>query len=185
MAVLPRLTTLLDRTFRVYGSRHELPLYLTEYGYQTAPDPLGVPPLDQGAFLNQSEWMAMRNPRVKAFGQFLLVDDGPPITITFQTGLINRRGQYKASFPAYRLPVWVTGRGSRRRVWALLRPAATGARAKAEVQYRAVGARTYRTLRTVTSTGRRNVVRTTVTAARGGSLRVAYGELVSRTVKLR
>src|SRR3954453_10827259 len=58
MAVLSRLTRALDTIQRRYSSRKRFPLYLTEYGYQTPPDPLGVPLLTQSAYLNQSEFMA-------------------------------------------------------------------------------------------------------------------------------
>src|SRR3712207_8628621 len=39
LANLSQLPRTLDRIFRRYGSRRRLPLYLTEYGYQTNPPP--------------------------------------------------------------------------------------------------------------------------------------------------
>ena len=73
---LDRLTRTLDRILRAYGVRRRLPLYLTEFGYQTPPDPFGVPFGLQATWLNQSEYIAARNPRVRTLGQFLLYDDG-------------------------------------------------------------------------------------------------------------
>jgi hypothetical protein len=184
MAVLSRLTKTLDKVFRRYGTHRRIPLYLTEFGYQTPPDPLGVPLLTQGAFLNQSEWMTFRNPRIKTLAQFLLVDDGSPIKLTFQSGLMTRKGAFKPSFPAYRLPVWLTGGGSRKRVWAVFRPAPAGSKAQGVIQYRPKNAKAYKTIKIVTSRGLRNVV-STVTAPKGGSLRVVYGPFVSRTVRVK
>jgi hypothetical protein len=182
MAVLGRLTRTLDRIQRRYGSKRKLPLYLTEYGYQTPPDPLGVPLPTQAAYINQSEWMAFRNRRVRTMAQFLLVDDGDPIGLTFQSGLITREGKRKPAYDAYRLPVWVSGRGKTKRVWTILRPAKPKARARARIQYKPAGAKRYRTIRRVRSRGVRNVVDTKVRIKRGGTLRVLYGKHRSRTV---
>lgn len=180
MAVLPRLTRALDTIQRRYSSKKRFPLYLTEYGYQTPPDPLGVPLLIQAAYLNQSEYMAFRNPRVRTLAQFLLYDDGDPIAKTFQSGLMTRDGKPKPSFAAYRVPAWLQGR----RLWGLLRPAAPNARARASIQYRPPKAKKYRTIRRVTAHGTRNVVSAEVRVRRGGSLRIAYGRLRSRTVRV-
>jgi hypothetical protein len=64
----------------------------------------------------------------------------------------------------------------------VLRPAAANAKATARVQYRAPHAKSYRTLTRVTAHGTRNVVRATIRARRGGSVRILYGKLRSRTV---
>ncbi|MEA2296491.1 MAG: hypothetical protein QOE86_4130 [Solirubrobacteraceae bacterium] len=182
MAVLSRLTGALDTIQRRYSSKRRFPLYLTEYGYQTPPDPLGVPLLTQAAYLNQSEFIAARNPRVRSLAQFLLYDDGAPVNKTFQSGLLSHDGRPKPAFAAYQVPAWLYGTGSHRHLWGVLRPAAANAKATARVQYRAPHAKSYRTLRRVTAHGTRNVVRATIRARRGGSVRILYGKLRSRTV---
>jgi hypothetical protein len=140
----------------------------------------------QAAYLNQSEHIAWRSPRVRTLAQFLLVDDGDPIRITFQSGLRTIEGADKPALAAYRMPVWVTGRGVRRHVWALLRPAAPGERPQAEIQYRRRGAKRWRRLRTVTASGPRNAIEARVRIPRGaGALRVGWGPLHSRAVRLR
>jgi hypothetical protein len=186
IGVLPRLTGVLDGIFRRYGTGRRLGLYLTEYGYQTLPDPFGITPGTQAAYLNQSELIAWRNPRVRTFAQFLLVDDGEPIGLTFQSGLRTIEGADKPAMAAYRLPIWVTRRGARTRVWGLLRPAAPGERVTAEIQYRRRGSKRWRRLRQVTATGPRNAIDARVRVPRGrGALRIAWGGLQSRTVGVR
>ena len=181
IAALPRLTTMLDRTMRLYRSKTRYPLYLTEFGYQTPPDRFGVPLRFQGQFLNQSEYIASRNSRVKTLAQFLLNDDGDPIGTTFQSGLRTHAGAPKPSLAAYRLPVFVTGKGSRKRVWGVVRPTAPNAKARVKVQFRRNGTSRWRTVKTVTATGKRNVFRTSVTLRGRGDLRVAALGVVSRT----
>jgi len=186
IGVLRRMTRTLDRVFRRYGSRRHLGLYLTEYGYQTPPDPLGVPLATQAAFLNLSEYIAWRNRRVKTLSQFLLVDDGEPIGLTFQSGLRTIGGKDKPAFRAYRMPVWVTGRGSRTRVWGVVRPAAAGERVRARIEYRRKGTKKWRLLRTVRTSAVRNSFLAKVRVPRRrGAVRVSWNDLHSRTVRVR
>ncbi|MGI8623295.1 MAG: hypothetical protein ACR2NB_07365 [Solirubrobacteraceae bacterium] len=184
MAVLSRLTHTLDTVQRRYGSHRRFPIYLTEFGYQTPPDPAGVPLSYQAAFINEAEYIAYHNPRVRTLSQFLLVDSGAPIHTTFQSGLVTRSGRRKPAFAAYRVPIWVRGKGSRKRVWALLRPAAPGARATGIVQFRPAKSARWRTVRRVRSRGASNVITTTVTIRGKGSVRVAYGRLHSRGARV-
>src|SRR4051812_19241666 len=143
---LDRLTRTLDRIFRAYGVQRKLPLYLTEFGYQTPPDPFGVGFAVQAAWLNQSEYIAARNPRVRTLGQFLVYDDGPPAGSTFQSGLRGHDGERKPSWAAYRVPVRLprerVRRGGSLTVWALLRAAP---RSTARIAYR-VGSGAWTTL---------------------------------------
>ena len=77
---------------------------------------MALSPSQQAAYINQGEYMAWSDPRVRAFAQFLLVDDRPKATArigsrsywsTFQTGLISLDGSPKPAFTAYRLPVFL------------------------------------------------------------------------------
>ena len=80
MADLGDLSRELRRIYARYGQRTQtprgVPLYLTEYGYQTAPDPFfqAVSFSRQAAWLNEAEYIAARNPNVRALSQFLLVE---------------------------------------------------------------------------------------------------------------
>ena len=124
-----------------------------------------------------------RNKRVKSMAQFLLVDDGPPIGLTFQSGLLHRNGRGSRPSTPTRCRCGVSGEhpqdGLGRAACGRGRRARAGRDPVPPTRLRHVG-----TLETVTATGRSNVVRTTVTAKRGGSLRVVYGGYVSRTVRM-
>jgi hypothetical protein len=185
MAVLGRLTRFLDGAMRRYDSGRRYPVHLTEFGYQTRPDPRGLRLGVHGEYLNEAEWMASRNGRVRSMAQFLLVDDGPPIGDTFQSGLILRTGERKPAYGAYALPVWVWGRGPSREVWAVLRPAPAGTPAQGVVLVRPRGEAEWRIAELVDADGPRHVIRTSIDVRRGDRVRVAYGPLASRTVRVR
>jgi hypothetical protein len=186
---LDRLTRTLDRILRAYDVRRRLPLYLTEFGYQTPPDPFGVSMAVQAAWLNQSEYIATRNPRVRTLGQFLLYDDGPPEGSTFQSGLRSHGGARKPSWAAYRLPVWLprvrVKRGRLLTVWALLRAAP---RSRARIEFR-VGSGAWTSLATVRPRTAQGEVLGRVRPPASGQLRVearaGRETLTSRTVRVR
>jgi hypothetical protein len=201
-ADLGRLTTSLRTIFARYGVRRAgLPIYLTEFGYQSRPpDPFGFPPAVQAAYLNQSEFQAYNNRQIRSYSQFLLVDDGPLTQYprnstlywsTFQTGIVGLNGAFKPAYYAFRLPIYlpVTRRRSagKLRVWGDLRPAPNGTRQTATVQFRprGRGAR-WRRLASLTTTNLRNYVDGRVRFARSGAVRLAWraaaGTLYSREV---
>lgn len=190
LADLPKLEGLLDGIFRHYGSRRRLPLWLTEYGYQTnPPDPTQIiSPATQGRYLNQADYMTFRDPRVRALSQFLLRDD-PPSPVgnpwrTFQSGLEFADGRPKSSFGDYRLPLWIprarVRRGSGVTVWGLLRPAAAGSRQTAFVQFRPLGATRYVTVRSVRVRSARHAFSTRIPVRAPGRFRLRWGGFTSR-----
>jgi hypothetical protein len=177
---LGRLENGLDSIFRTYGVSRRLPIYLTEYGYITNPPNAvrGVSPQTQAAYLNQAEYMAWKDPRVRTLNQYQLYDS-PPNPKFFQTGLLYADGKPKPSLAAYRLPVFLPhptlGAGRQVYVWAMLRDAPRGSTQRAEVQWRpASGAGAYRTLRQVTVAGPSEVLTATVTVPGPGDLRVQW-----------
>lgn len=159
IGVLSRLTHALDRAARAHVVRSHLPIYLTEFGIQSTPDPIyGVSLQRQAEYRSLSEWMAWRNPRVAAFSQYLLTDDQPakgkPKFLRypgFESGLRTSSGKDKPSLAGFRLPLVVHRVGHRTSLWGLVRPA-TG-RTKAVVQVRDHGHR-WRKLATVTTNSR-------------------------------
>lgn len=166
LADLGRLERTLDSIFRAYGVTRRLPIYLTEYGYETKPNPFrGLPPQVQALYLNEAQYLAWRYPRVVTMAQFLLYDSPPNTKYppsapqyweTFQTGLLYQNGKPKPSFYAYRLPIFlpdpVLKPGRPTLVWGLLRAAPLHSSQRAQIQWRARGAgSSYRTLQTVST----------------------------------
>jgi hypothetical protein len=202
-ADLARLTTSLRTVFSRYGIRRAgLPIYLTEFGYQSRPpDPFGFPPGVQAAFLNQSEYQAYRNRQIRAYSQFLLVDDQPLTQYprnstlywsTFQTGIVALNGTPKPSYYAFRLPIYLPVARRRSagplRVWGDLRPAPNGTRQTATVQFRprGRGAR-WRAVARLSTVNPRNYIDGRVRFTRSGTVRLAWvnaagGTLYSREV---
>ena len=130
-----RLKSLLDAGGRAGRIPRRLPIWYTEYGFQTKVrgDFFGVSDAAQARFINQSDWMAYRDGRIKSVAQYKLVDD--QFKQNFQTGLRRFNGSAKPSYDAYRLPLWVSRRGSSRvRVFGQVRPAAPGALETVEIQ---------------------------------------------------
>lgn len=203
LSTLPRLTRTLDRALRRYHVHRRLPIWLTEYGYQTnPPDPyLGVSWRRQAAYLNQADAIAYRNRRVRSVAQFLLLDAGPntkepPNSFrywgsTFQTGLITHDGRLKPSYTAWQRPFDIgptrVRRGRRLRAFGQLRPAANGARLHAELQFKRRGS--WRVVRRLTTTSLRNYLVAHTRARSTGYWRLAWqtssGTLASRAVRVK
>ena len=115
---LDRLTGLLAELHRLGRTATPLPLYLTEYGYETnPPDPRGRPPEEHARFLAHATYLAWSRPEVRMFSQFLLKDIGPNRSeptgsVTrwsdYQSGLFGHEGRPKPLvLQAFRLPFHV------------------------------------------------------------------------------
>jgi hypothetical protein len=144
MATIGRLVSALDRAAAAHALAPGLPVYITEFGVQSVPNPYGGVSLAQQAeYLAISEHMAWENPRVASFGQYLLRDDHPVDghVVGFQTGLETYRGRQKPAYGGFRLPLTVTRSSSGVAFWGLVRPARrpTGL----VVQYSADGGRSW------------------------------------------
>jgi hypothetical protein len=190
LANLRRLESLLDDIFRTYGVHRRLPLYLTEYGYETyPPNPFrGVSLKLQALYLDEAEYMAWRNPRVLTLSQYLLYDSlpnpgfprgTPGYWSTFQTGLLYANGAPKPALDAYRLPIFlpdpVAGPGRRVLVWAMLRPAPRGTQQRAQIQWRpSTPGSTYRTLDSVVTNNPSEVLVARMSLPGAGSVRVRW-----------
>jgi len=133
IGTLGRLVTALNRAADAGAISRHMPIYITEFGVQSKPDPSAVSVTQQAEYLAISERLAWSNPRVASFDQYLLTDDAPlPSNIVqrwsgFQTGLEYLSGQQKPAYNEWRLPLTVTRNGSRVSLWGLVRPAATAA----------------------------------------------------------
>lgn len=191
-ANLGTLTDQLERAMARYKvNRKAIPLYLTEFGYQSfAPDPLGVSLAKQAAYINQAEYIAYKNRYVKTLAQFLLYDDAPTAgdsnentrwNSSFQTGLrfgegSRREGRAKPSYDAYRLPIYLPRRNAdskgRLPLWGRVRPGAGSGARTVEVQVR--GAKgSYRRLARY-RTSKYGFVNRTIRVRRTGAVRLAW-----------
>lgn len=202
IANLPVLSKTLKRVYARYRQPKQtargVPLYLTEYGYQTPPDPLGIPFGRQAAYINQAEQIAFRNPLVRSMSQFLLVDDAPTPGIankrvayrTFQSGLKRLNGKKKPAYRAYVTPIFLKKTRLRRAgsttVFGMLRPAAAGTKVKAQIQFRAKGSKKWRTRVTRTVGGPRHYLNVRLRVSRTGLVRLSWKNgtrrLTSRSV---
>jgi hypothetical protein len=150
---ISRLETFLNQTFTVYGVHRKIPLYFTEYGYETnPPDPhKPVSPAQQADYLNEADYISWKNPRVKSVAQFLLYDSAPNLDYqpdqydywdTFQSGLLYLGGKAKPAYAAYRMPIWlpqthVKAPGTQVLVWGQVRPADTQSSQTVTIQWSA------------------------------------------------
>lgn len=208
IANLGRLGNVLDAAQRAYRRSRHLPFYLTEFGYMTQPpSDAGVSLSQQAAYLNQAEFIAYSNPRVRDLSQFLLVD-APLIPCvhcsnpgsfgsSFETGLEFGGGRPKPSFAAYRMPIFLpratVRRGAALRVWGMVRPAAGGAAQSVAIQFRAGHSGAFKRIATTRTRSHPAYLDTHVKLTRSGQLRlgwrnptthvVYYSRTVSATVR--
>jgi hypothetical protein len=151
---LSRLRATIDALARRGKLPSRLPIWVTEFGYQTKPpDPFQGAPLKRAAaFMDESEWIAFRNPRVASYSQYTLFDDpprpgsGPLRWSSWQAGLHFLNGKRKPYvYDAFRLPVFVrTLSGNRVEIFGGRRTLAGGT---AQIESKARGA-SYRSLGT-------------------------------------
>jgi len=191
IANLHGLSALLRRVRARFGFGGGMPLYLTEFGYQTdPPDPLGVTPREQARYLNQSEYFAYRNRSVRTLSQFLLFDDGPPVGTTFQSGLAYGDGRAKPAEAAYAFPLFLPAprvrAGRRLHVWGLLRGAPNGQAHRIDVLFRARGSHgRFRRIARLRTQAARGYVDGRVRVRRSGSVRLRWGGVRSRAAAFR
>jgi hypothetical protein len=174
LGVIGNLGRALDRLQRVYGSHRSLPIFDTEFGYITSPpkrspDPgshgkvVYVSPTTAALYMNWAEYLSWRNPRVRSFAQYLIYDPLRPLASNdwggFASGLLGWKGVPKATYNAWRLPLYLpvtTPRaGQAVQVWGCIRPAQdaahdTGTAQTAQIQFAQSGSATFTAIQTVT-----------------------------------
>jgi hypothetical protein len=174
LGVIGHLTSALDRLQRVYGSPTRFPIYNTEFGYITSPpkhspDPTSsvrviyLAPAVAADYMNWAEYISWRNPRIRSFQQYLLYDPLRPTRANdwggFASGLLTWTGAQKATYYAWRLPLYLpvtkAHRGRSLEVWGCIRPARfgvldTGSSQSAQIQFAPRGSQQFTTVQTVT-----------------------------------
>jgi hypothetical protein len=167
-----RLKLILARAARRGRIRGGLPIYYTEYGYQTDPPDriFGVGLSAQARYMNESDYIAWRDGQVKGMAQYLLNDDFS--LDGFQTGLRFSSGRSKPALAAYRLPVWVVGHRSFVTVFGQARAAPNGQQARVAIQARS-GRGGFKTVKTVTTRNSKGFFRVSV-PRRGSTWRLRW-----------
>ena len=93
---LPQFEKALDTWFK----RKDIPIWITEYGFETRPaEPKGVTLAQQAAYAKVALAYARDDPHVQMFIWFIFRDDP---TSTWQSGLLNEAGVKRPSFTAYK-----------------------------------------------------------------------------------
>ena len=147
MGDLERLTALLERLHELGRTTSELPVLVTEYGYETNPPDRfrGVSLMQQARYHGLATFTAWRQDHVTSFAQFLVNDIAPPDgagpverASNFQTGLYFHDGRPKPAAQAFKLPFWaeprsVTG-GDFVVIFGQVRPATGNRRIEIEVK---------------------------------------------------
>jgi hypothetical protein len=127
LPALPRLEGDLDRIAHAYGANTRYPIYSTEFGYETNPPEKVFGTVSPGlaaGYLNHSEYITWRDPRIRSYDQYLLTD---PARGNFATGLQFADGTAKPTLAAYRMPIYLPSTNVRKgvpvEVWGCVRPA--------------------------------------------------------------
>jgi hypothetical protein len=174
-----RLERVLDRAGRHHRIPKRLSVYYTENGWQSNPPDriFGVTPAQQAQYINESDWIAYRDKRVRAVAQYKLIDDADPAS--FQSGLffVNRRA--KPALAAYRLPIWVVRHGRHVTVYGQVRPAADGAAGTVAVQHATAATGPFSTVASVSDTSLKGQFTVNVPVT-GGFWRLVWSRFTSR-----
>jgi hypothetical protein len=196
LAEIPKLERVLDRLQRVYGSDTRFPIYSTEFGYQTTPpdkEAGTVSPQTAARWLNWSEYLTWRDPRIRSYDQYLLND---PASGSFASGLRTVAGAPKPGFSAFRMPIFLpvteTDQGHPLEVWGSVRPVyyLRGHRrhlAPVLIQFRPQSGGAFRTLRSLPVTNRYGYIDVLQKFPSTGAVRLAWTypkgpRIYSRTV---
>jgi hypothetical protein len=95
LASLPRFGESLDAWFR----RKNVPIWITEYGYETRPaEPAGVTVAQQASYLRQALTTLRDNPRIGMFVWFIWQDSSSSL---WQSGMVGLDGNTKPSLAVY------------------------------------------------------------------------------------
>ena len=182
ISTLSRITRVTDRIARRGRMSRRLPIWVSEYGFQTNPPDVFQYPIKRvPGYMDESEWFAFRNSRVASYSQYTLMDDrlnrsrGPSRYGGFQMGLRFSNGRRKPGvYAAGRMPAFVRLLSSSRvEVFGGLRTAAAGTEAVIRSRH---GKGRYRVLRR-TKVNAAGYFRTVVHASRasGRTYKITIG----------
>jgi hypothetical protein len=184
---LPSLEATLDGAVAAYGLTIKLPLYDTEFGYQTNPPEKiarAISPTLAAYYMNWAEYISWSDPRVASWDQYLLTDPPPPSN--FDTGLEFANGTPKdPMYDAFRIPLYLpqaeAKQGQSLEVWGCVRPAhfamlASKAPQVASIQFKPSSGGAFKTIQRVTITDAYGYFTAPVKFPSSGSVRIAWSE---------
>ncbi len=182
---IPRLEGQLDRVQRVYHSHRRFTIYNNEYGYVTDPPARPTPtyrfvsPRTAGYYINWAEYLSWRSSRIATTMQYLLYDPLPHGPSQFFSGLESSRGVPKASYYAYRMPLYMpvtsVRHAHRLEVWGDVRPAHIYPGLQhAQIQFQRGSRGSFQTISTPALTSARGYFDVGLTFRASGSVRVAF-----------
>jgi hypothetical protein len=185
IASIGRLTHILAQASRQHRLPSGLPIYYTEFGFQTNPPNrlFGLPLALQSTYLDQSTWIAYNNPRVRSVAQYELRDERA--RGQFKTGLRFVDGRPKPALATYQMPIWVVRAGSGLRVFGQLRATRPRSGQLLEIQNETRPRGAFTTVRTVPVTSPQGFILVSV-PLRPGSWRLRWqdpgggGAVISR-----
>jgi polysaccharide biosynthesis protein PslG len=176
MSTLERLLREVEKAFP------RASIWLTEYAYQSSPDPFGVSPQTQAQFVSEAARRVFAAPRVEMLIHYLYRDE--PDLERWQSGLETVDGDPKPALRATMLPLTqVSRKGTRTTIWGQVRP---GSGPQLFVlERRADG--TWTEVGGTRTTSTRGYFRLTLAASRGTQLRIWYParRLASATLVVR
>jgi hypothetical protein len=149
---LGRVVATLDKlSHRNRIAANNVPIWISEFGYQTdPPDPYQTPIKKVPGFLGEAEMLAYHNPQVMTWAQYPLVDDPSDKSgAGFQSGLRQHNGKKKKGvYKAFELPLFADLRsGNHVEVFGGVRAAKGGEQVKIESK---LGKAKWKKLRTAT-----------------------------------
>ncbi len=165
MSTLERLLREVGRAFP------RAKVWLTEYGYQSDPDPVGVSLAMQARFVAEAARRVYKAPKVEMLIHYLYRDE--PDLARWQSGLETVDGRSKPALLATMFPLTqVKRKGTLTTVWGQVRPG-RGAQSY-ELQIARGGS--WSSLGGIATTSSRGYLTRTVRAAKGAKLRLWYDE---------
>jgi len=149
LGYISRLQRIMKQGQRAGRLAANLPIYSTEYGFQTNPPDkfFGLPSDEQALYINESDYIAYQNSQIAGVAQYELIDD--PLQSGFQTGLRFSNGEAKPSLDAYRLPIYVVRTGGGVAVYGQVRPAPDDVPQQVQIQVGSGGS--FQTVESVTT----------------------------------
>jgi len=134
LATIDQLQRALRLAARSGATTKPLPIFITEYGVQSLPDrQFGVSLKSQAEYIGIAEYLAFREPGIRAYGQYLLSDDPLEQEYAFTSGLRFNDGRPKPSLRAFPMTLVVKKRSDERvLIWGHVRP--SGARRQVTIR---------------------------------------------------